>query len=460
MNTQCLCEHPNIILNPNARDFILRDGAFYFRDTVPGQYKLFRLNDGVGFYSRQNFYYNFPRRFFSARLKRITVDEVEKICSVNLQTGETTPIYMVVPCGKCDLCLHRKRKEWAFRCACETYTNGNIPFFVTLTYNDGCLPSNGCNKDDVQRFLKRLRSKLVYIGADRALRYVCVSEYGKNGTHRPHYHLLLWNLPQDYRLSQVVKLIRETWKYGFVTVKPCTQGGVTYVLKYMSKHVSVPKGKNECFFTASRGRLGEGGIGFAYCEQMREYILKNPDLVTLSVLDLSTGKKVTCGLPQYFKRRIFKTKSQLVSKEIRDTFEKLCVDIACRNLLWVRLRSKRNYMLTLTTTEECKILSKFHVICPCVPPKVAPAALDFDYKGSTVHDCWTALYDFQQNVYLGIEKLKSFDLSCLDKVLPAEHLREVRKMALSVLQMQEIDVNTYASNVKECNRRREIRRKL
>ena len=460
MNTNCLCENPTIILNPNARDFILRDGAFYFRGTVPGEYKLYKLNNGIGFFSRQRFYYKFPRRFFSARLKRITADEVDKICSVNLETGETTPLYMVVPCGKCDLCVHRKRKEWAFRCACETYSNKNIPYFITLTYNDFCLPKYGCNKDDVQRFLKRLRSKLVYLGVDKRLRYVCTSEYGKNGTHRPHYHLLIWNIPQDYRMAQVVKLIRATWSLGFVTVRPCTRGGVTYVLKYMSKHVKVPNGKNECFFTSSRGRVGEGGIGYAYCEAMRDFILRNKDLVTLSVLDLSTGKPVTCGLPGYFKRRIYKTKSQLVSKEIRDTFDKLCVDISCRDLLWSRLRSKYNSKLTLTTSDEKEILTRFGVLCPCVPPKASPASLDLDVKGTSEHDCWTALYDFQSNVYEDIEKLKSFDLSCLDTVIPAERLRELRKMALSTLQIPEIDVKTYASNVKERNRRVEIRRKL
>ena len=82
MNTNCLCENPTIILNPNARDFILRDGAFYFRGTVPGEYKLYKLNDGIGFFSRQRFYYKFSRRFFSCYMVlRVCIGAVLKTVS-------------------------------------------------------------------------------------------------------------------------------------------------------------------------------------------------------------------------------------------------------------------------------------------------------------------------------------------------------------------------------------------
>ena len=31
--------------------------------------------------------------------------------------------------------------------------------------------------------------------AEHPLRYLLVSEYGSNGTHRPHYHVIFWNFP-------------------------------------------------------------------------------------------------------------------------------------------------------------------------------------------------------------------------------------------------------------------------
>lgn len=101
----------------------------------------------------------------------------------------TSPVRVngdLFPCGKCINCRAKSRQEWVFRLRME-YRNCDFGLFVTLTYDDDHLPSDGVSIRDVQLFLKRLRKKY----KSKTLRYYICSEYGDN-THRAHYHALLF----------------------------------------------------------------------------------------------------------------------------------------------------------------------------------------------------------------------------------------------------------------------------
>lgn len=99
--------------------------------------------------------------------------------------------------------------------------------FVTLTYNEQCMPvfSNGIPtlwKQDVQAFLKRLRKK-----TDKKLRYYLTGEYGSK-TLRPHYHMILFNFPLDQ-----VEDITDAWGLGNVHLGDVTPASIHYTTKYV-----------------------------------------------------------------------------------------------------------------------------------------------------------------------------------------------------------------------------------
>lgn len=117
-----------------------------------------------------------------------------------------------IKCGKCFECREMKRDEYIYRAYWEakyTWKNNGYIIFDTLTYTDEHLPhindfiknsaglqNFSCfNNKHYIDFVKRLR---IYIhrkyGKHHHIRLFTAGEYGtsENGTHRPHYHILLF----------------------------------------------------------------------------------------------------------------------------------------------------------------------------------------------------------------------------------------------------------------------------
>ena len=124
-------------------------------------------------------------------------------------------IIHLLPCGYCMACRIAKNREWAARLLHEK-TSFKSSAFLTLTYRPEAIPSNdSLSKDELQRFLKRLRKGL----GTRKIRYFASGEYGDLNGHA-HYHLIVFGLS----LSLEDKAITEkAWPYGFVYF-----GSVTY----------------------------------------------------------------------------------------------------------------------------------------------------------------------------------------------------------------------------------------
>ena len=137
-----------------------------------------------------------------------------------------------VPCGYCAGCRVDRTFEWSERIKHEIQYHdfkgyGNA--FVALTYSDEFLPVRGCDKHEVQKFLKRLRARLTrhnvhFAGKD--FKYFLVAEYGDQ-SGRPHYHAIFMGL--DFAIGE--KYVRATWPYGFIESDPILNGGVRYVFK-------------------------------------------------------------------------------------------------------------------------------------------------------------------------------------------------------------------------------------
>ena len=69
---------------------------------------------------------------------------------------------ITVSCKQCAGCRLNRSKDWAIRCCHEAELYGLDNCFITLTYNDEHLPAYGTlNKPDFQKFMKRLRKKIL-----------------------------------------------------------------------------------------------------------------------------------------------------------------------------------------------------------------------------------------------------------------------------------------------------------
>lgn len=184
---------------------------------------------------------------------------------VSPDTGEEIPEHITVPCYHCVICQDNRRNEWATRCELEARNSGSA-YFITLTYADENLPSDGCvSLAEFQRFIKSLRE-----ASPCAVRYFGCAEYGPRFSQRPHYHAnLFWQL--DFDQETVEALVNTAWQLGFVKVSRCSRNHYRYVAKYTLKWLnSAPsEGMTEPFAVMSR----RPGIGASYFEQNKGFCM-------------------------------------------------------------------------------------------------------------------------------------------------------------------------------------------
>lgn len=175
-----------------------------------------------------------------------------------------------LPCGKCIGCRHSYARSWAIRCMHEKQMH-EVSSFLTLTYEDKCLPQNGSlRKRDLQLFMKRLRK---HDGRDGIRFYAC-GEYGSQ-LLRPHYHVLLFN--RDFVDKKFVKnsgsgeplyqsdRMRELWPDGDHYIGAVSPQSCAYVARYVLKKVGNPDAPDGCEpeFTVMSRRPGIGATWFA-----------------------------------------------------------------------------------------------------------------------------------------------------------------------------------------------------
>lgn len=301
---QIYCSDPRIIWHPHAYHLVQK-------------YRTFTTPNGLHHCSIAHVNKN-----------HVTPRNIDGYRIINPDTGETFPMFLQVPCGKCPLCLEKKSQQWSFRCLCEALTSKEPSYFVTLTYNDKHLPAAGVDPRALQLFFKRLRIQLDRNNIEHNIRYVAVSEYGSKSA-RPHYHISLFNYPSAGRtISTILHEIERAWsvptgKYnrdgspvteqiGFAYCVPIIKGGINYVVKYMTKNPYQPNDKNPVFMLTSRKN---GGIGSVYAESLRSHYIQHPDDTQISVKDIYSGKIVTQSLPQYFKSKYFPSVSDCLPTE-------------------------------------------------------------------------------------------------------------------------------------------------
>lgn len=157
----------------------------------------------------------------------------------------------IVPCGRCVGCRVARARDWSTRMIHESKLQPENSF-VTLTYSDACLPSDGSlSREALQRFLKRLRAAVALLrtGDSRSasgIRYFACGEYGDR-TWRPHYHLIVFGFfPPDARkwresgVSETFRsrLLEEVWPFGHVETGRVTPLSCGYVARYAMKKMT------------------------------------------------------------------------------------------------------------------------------------------------------------------------------------------------------------------------------
>jgi len=155
---------------------------------------------------------------------------------------------LVVPCGKCELCLSHRRDNWSIRLQLHTESYANMPMFILVTYDDNHVPYGdgepSLYRRDIALFIKRYKDKYGLYNSDWS--YFGCGEYGLNGTKRPHYHLLIFGDDELTRLywsdySKAKERLESCWtdkngeKLGFISVGVAEWSGIHYVTKYVLK---------------------------------------------------------------------------------------------------------------------------------------------------------------------------------------------------------------------------------
>ena len=277
-----------------------------------------------------------------------------------------------IPCGKCELCVARKRKDMATRLVHENSMH-DTACFVTLTYNDAAIPVTNFAPDsvemddgkisevtrlvefgngrapiqtlfprDVQNFIKRLRRHVEYHNPNAPkIRYFAVGEYGGK-TQRPHYHLLIFGWkPNDcerlfkrrghwiYKSDEIsrhwIRCEYETlpscrrrrvarYSLGFCSVSDVSPAVAKYAARYTVKKMKDNSDENinaarvPVFFLQS---VRGGGIGSPWLEKHAQNCLTG-------LLHYKVGDRiVTTSIPQYYITRLRKIKTPLFL-QIRD----------------------------------------------------------------------------------------------------------------------------------------------
>lgn len=189
-----------------------------------------------------------------------------------------------LPCGQCVGCRLEKSRQWAMRCMHEKRLH-RVSSFVTLTYDNGHLPSDGSlKKRDLQLFMKRLRKK-----RGPGVRFYACGEYGELNK-RPHYHAILFGCDfPDRRVYSTAKgrttfesdELHELWSAGRNVIGEVTFESAAYVARYVMKKITGPAAAThyadrEPEFTVMSRRPG---IGSGYYAQFGEEVRAHDSVV-------------------------------------------------------------------------------------------------------------------------------------------------------------------------------------
>lgn len=205
---------------------------------------------------------------------------------------------------------------------------------MTYTYDQENVPlsKNGyltLDRKEHSLFMKRLRKELNKEGYRVKLKYYVVGEYGGQ-TERPHYHSILFNLPEKYIVNE--HKLEKIWKQGRVQADECTGASIAYVCGYVNKqtffkNLGEKDDRTAEFSFMSKG-LGTNYLTEAKIKSMRQKL--NP------YLTVENGQKIP--LPRYYKEKVFNEQERLLLAE-------LALEYLEENTIFASELQKQEYIL-------------------------------------------------------------------------------------------------------------------
>lgn len=265
---------------------------------------------------------------------------------------------LLLPCGKCEACRAEQSRQWAVRCMHEASLHDHNSF-ITLTYNDEHLPSDGSlNHTHFQRFFKRLRKKY-----GKGIRYYMAGEYGSK-LGRPHYHAIVFGL--DFSDKTVWKRtnagsiiyrsasLEALWPFGYSSIGDVTFESAAYVARYVMKKVTgdlaekhyrtvdlstgeITQLKPEYNRMSNGSGSGKGGIGAQWYKQFASDVHNHDYVVTRD------GK--TCRPPRYYDKllkRVDPDAYELIKDKREIELDKLASDNTPQRLIAKGVILKQN----------------------------------------------------------------------------------------------------------------------
>ena len=287
-----------------------------------------------------------------------------------------------VPCGKCLACRLNYSKEWAQRCMLEAKEYEHNAF-ITLTYDPEHISMKlGANREtgevemvgtlvpeDLTKFMKDLRRYYKYHFNHDNIRFYACGEYGPQ-THRPHYHLIVFNLPipdkeefftnANHDKVYTSKIIDEIWGKGLTSVGEVTWNSAAYVARYVMKKIKGPNAKDLYekmgivpeFVRMSR----KPGIARNYYEENKDKIYELDEIIM-------PGKKGVAQVvkPARYYDKLYDLDEPEKMKALKEKRKQLAEEIMAIKLGKTSL-NKKEYLKVCEANKEAQIKSLKRVI--------------------------------------------------------------------------------------------------
>lgn len=263
---------------------------------------------------------------------------------------------------KCDSCLGCRIDSmllWQSRCQSEFIKYRSA--FVTLTYDDNhlhfrdnaFLPS--LNKLEIHKYIDNIRHKVKKMsflptGCIKDFSFFGCGEYGDSFS-RPHAHFLFFGL--DF--IEMKNLFLSTWKNGSIKSLPILQGGIRYVVDYMTKNYTGDLAECE-FDDTNRERpfiMTSKGLGFDFLYAHRDEI-SNTGVVKIGSRSVQ--------VPIYYKNLFQKYDEFSIANRERQK-----IDSYKKTLLKMKTLGFKNYddfMTYQRKASELKLAKKFPDFVP------------------------------------------------------------------------------------------------
>lgn len=280
---------------------------------------------------------------------------IEKPDDINqrLEDLKNTPFYKktIIPCRKCIGCRLDYSREWANRGYLEAKKSDNN-YFVTLTYDDNYIyipdtfiSKNGITytktddwngtliKDHFSKFIHDLRQIMDREQNHKGFKFLGCGEYGGK-TNRPHYHVILFNIPlpsDTFYNSRLInkefyfqnKYIERSWRYGISNITTATWSTIAYVSRYVTKKIYGTQAEEEY---SSKGQIPEfirmsKGIGRDYYENEKSNIYKNDEII------IKNRQGVHSTIPPKYFDKLYEKENPEKFNEIKNKRKKEIKDI-------------------------------------------------------------------------------------------------------------------------------------